>query len=182
MVLRASLIVSRMRDGYKKRRVSDCRTTYELVFVLDAGEGQLLEELIDALSGCGGRLPNNLDVVLARETLAVAHSDLLAASVHLVASKGDYCLFGRCLIEFLHPGFGCLHALLVGRIVYNECGIGVPEVHSVEDHVSLVARQVVELEVDLLAHRLDRQAQVLALHRHSWLLICVDTTVEDLLN
>ena len=54
-----------------------------------------------------------------------------------------------------------LHTLTPSRIVDDEGSVGVAEVHAIEDHVALGARQVIHLELHLLIQGLDQNAEVL---------------------
>ena len=184
----ASLNVSRILDGFNQykeifrtfRREKRC--TYELVFVLVACQSDFLNELINIFSSHSRALSDNLDIVFPSESLAISHLDLFVIRIEFVTCHRYYALLGRRLFELLNPSICSIHTLSASRVVNDQGGVGVAQVHAVEDHVALLAGQVVDLEVDLCAEGLDPDWQVLLGDGNSGFLIGVDLLLEHALD
>ena len=161
-----------------QKSLGHLKQTYELISVLVACEGDFLNELVNVFSSHGRALSDNLDVVLPREPLTVRHLHLFVIGIQLVARHGHDALLGCRLFQLLNPRIRLLHTLSASGVIDDEGGVGVAEVHAVEHHVALLARQVVQLERDVRAERLDSDWQVLLGHRHGWLLVRVDLLAE----
>ena len=118
--------------------------TYELVSVLIACQSDFLNELIDILARHGRALSNDFDIVFAGESLTICHLNLLVVRIQFVSSYSNDALLRRRLFQLLDPGFCSLHTLSASRVVDDQGCVGVSQVHAVEDHVALRARQVVD--------------------------------------
>ena len=153
--------------------------TYELVFVLIACQSNFLYELVDIFSGVGRALGDNLDIVFSGESLTVGQLHLpFIVRIQFVSCHGNDALLRRRLFKLLDPGFRPLHTLSARRVVNDQGCIGVPQIHAVEHHVALLAGQVVDLQGDVGAERLNADGQVLRSHRHGRLLIRIDLLLE----
>ena len=116
------------------------------------------------------------------ESLSVLHRHGLVAGIQFVAGNSDHALFWRRLFQLLDPSLSLVHTYTTGGVVDDESGIGIPEVHPVENHVALLAWQVVNLKVDLLVERLNRNLLVLLHHRDCRLLMLADLLAKHALD
>ena len=158
------------------------KCTYELISVLVARQSNSLNELINIFSSHSRALRDNLDIVFPSESLAIGHLDLFVSRIEFVTCHRYYALLGCRLFELLNPSICSIQALSASRVVNDQGGVGVAQVHAVEDHVALLAGQVVDLEVDVLAEGLDPDWQVLLGDGNSGLLIGVDLLLEHALD
>ena len=120
--------------------------------------------------------------MLARETHSLGHLDLLVTDLHFVSSDSDDTLLGSSLFKLFDPGLSMAHTLTACAVVDDHCGVSVTQVHAIQDHVSLLSRQVVQLEIHVGTQRLDRHFEVLLRHADCRCFIGIHRLVEHLLD
>lgn len=79
---------------------------------------------------------------------------LLRRRLHFVAGQHDDYLGGTALLQLLNPLLGLFEGLSIGHVIDDDRRVRISVVHPIEGHEVSFARDVDDVEADLLVVRL----------------------------